>query len=145
MKNKGGFLTGLSKNQVTSRDFLKYLTRAGLIASIPVIGCSDPSGPDFPGSNAYASFEITFDKQMDIASVENAISISPNSALSSSVWTNNNTSVAYTFEASDTDTVYTVTIGAAAQDIYSNNLDGNSDGTGGDPYSFTMQGTVVPF
>ena len=34
--------------------------------------------------------------------------------------------------------------GSGAQDTYGNSIDGNSDGTGGDPYSFTMQAITVP-
>ncbi len=143
MKKKNDLISRFSKKKITGAEFLKYIAGTVFVASFSAF--SDPSGSNPPNAEAYGSFKITFDKQINTVSVENATNISPASILSSPIWTENNTTVGYTFEGDNTDTEYTITIGAAAQDIYGTNLDRNSNGIGGDPCSFTMHGTTVPF
>jgi hypothetical protein len=140
------------KKSLSRRDFVKFGTGIAL-AAFPLLGCgsafsdkTDDSGGDNPGETLVPriSFEATFSKPMDRSSVEDAMSISPGTTTPLShtfTWSENDTVLNYMTDVDD-EAAYTVTIGATAKDLAGNFLDGNSDGTGGDAYSFVVNGVL---
>lgn len=149
-RNKGEDELGWEEKR-TRRAFLKSLLKAGVVLSLPLSSCTVNFFYNNGSNNekdAYLSFEIEFSEPMNRDSVESAISVSPaiDGFLSKEpTWTNDDACVLYQTTVDNTDTVYTVTIDGTARDKAGNYLDGNGDGAGGDPYTFTIQGTDVPF
>jgi hypothetical protein len=134
-------------NSFSRREFVKYGT--GLtISLIPLLNCGsafkDDSGSGSGDSLHKISFTIRFSESMDRESVEDAITITPagSTPLSDSyTWTDNDTVLNY-ITSVDNEAEYTVTIAGTAKDRAGNFLDGNDDGTGGDAYSFTVNGVA---
>ena len=132
---------------ITRKDFLKHglaLTAALTVPAFLLPGCS--CGGGLPGSESspplhYASFELTSSKPMDAAAVLNALGVIPNDASFSGktvAWSAGNTVFYCKLPYDSAGKTYTVTIGATAVDSVGNAIDGNSDGTGGDQYSFSV-------
>jgi parallel beta-helix repeat protein len=102
--------------------------------------------PTGTGVSIAANITLTFDEPMDTGSVESSFSYTDlittwTSADGAITWSNGDrvmefnptTDLAYT-------TTYVVTLDASlATDVIGNFLDGNSDGTGGDNYTFNFQ------
>lgn len=131
--------------KLNRRTFLKKAAGVAALFVLPIEYCSNGSGDDGGGSGGAPciSFEITFNKPMDRASVEGALSIDPavDGFFSGEfTWTNGDTTVYYKGNVPEEGQAYTVTIGGAAQSKGGNFLDGNGDGTGGDAYGFEVLG-----
>lgn len=127
----------------TRRELVHRFAVTACAAAIPalVAACGASGGDSGSRDSGYSiSFEITFSKPMNTASVEDAISISPadaDTANAEITWSDSDTVMYYKTGVAGNAT-YTVTIGATAASAGGNMLDGNSDGTGGDPYGFTL-------
>lgn len=105
-----------------------------------------------PGNGAYnvsatSPIVISFTKTMDTASVRNALSITP--PLDGTIsWKNNSMTLTFTprtyFQHL---TNYQLTINGSAKSTSGFYLDGNGDGTGGDPYtlSFMTEAAIPPY
>ncbi len=79
--------------------------------------------------------EITFSKSMDPATVIPALVIEPNVPVKQSIWSDDNKHLKVIFaQKLAFATAYTVQITAAATDVNGKALDGDGDGTGGDPF-----------
>jgi N-acetylmuramoyl-L-alanine amidase len=84
--------------------------------------------------SATSTFKLTFSKQMDTASVRNAISFTPAAQLSLT-WQNTNKDLTITpANPLKTYTNYTLKIDTSAKDYKGFQFDGNGDGVPGDPY-----------
>lgn len=133
---------------ISRKDFLKQGVSLGAALAVPgflLSACSGPVTGDDPGGSSsgshYALFELTFSKQMDKASVESALSVSPNDASFSGKtfeWSSGDTIFYCKLPCNSAGTPYTVTIAATAVDTAGNAIDGNSNGTGGDPYTLNI-------
>ncbi|MEM3341241.1 MAG: carbohydrate-binding protein, partial [Thermoplasmata archaeon] len=91
-----------------------------------------------------ASVSITFSQPMDTASVQSAFSSSPDPGGWSFSWSGGNTILTASHNNFDYQTTYTITIGATAKDLGGQFIDGNGDGNGGDPYSFSFTTELPP-
>ncbi|MEE9223609.1 MAG: Ig-like domain-containing protein, partial [Thermoplasmata archaeon] len=114
-----------------------------VVDTTPPTASGTPTGT---GISIATNITITFDEPMDTASVNSSFSYTDltttwNSTDGPITWSNGNrtmefnptTDLAYT-------TTYVVTLDASiATDVVGNFLDGNSDGTGGDNYTFNFQ------
>jgi uncharacterized lipoprotein YddW (UPF0748 family) len=102
----------------------------------PVITSHSPLDQATAPANSYIT--ITFSKTIATATFENALTISP--AIDYTVtWASDNKTV--TIKPSESlafSTTYTVTLNPTLTDINGSALDGNSDGTAGDEYSFSF-------
>ncbi len=141
-KSPGG--APAERNPLSRREFVKYGT--GLtVALFPLLNCGSAFKDDPGGSgdgNPRISFQVRFDESMDRESVENAVSISPSPPLTGTFTWSENDTVLYYITDVDNETEYTVTIAGTARDTAGNFLDGNGDGSGGDGYSFAVNGVV---
>ncbi len=137
------------RNFLSRREFVKYGTGLTL-ALFPLISCgsafrddSKEETPVDPGLPRI-SFRVSFSEPMDKTSVEEAVSFSPEispSYTGTFTWTGDDTVLNYITNVDD-EVLYTVTIAGTARDRAGNFLDGNGDGSGGDAYSFTVDGVV---
>ena len=142
MKKKNKELKIIEEDHsITRRDFLKtgITLAATLVVPKFLMNCSDTK----TGKNSahYASFEIRFSKQMNIESVANNLTISPNQpefTLVEPEWTENNTVLYCKYPTEAAGKEFNITISGEATDLVGNQLDGNSDGTGGDAYTFSV-------
>jgi len=105
----------------------------------PVVVASTPTNNDTAFA-ASGPVKITFSKAMDTASVRAAFSITP-AVAGSLIWSNSNTvltfkpdSVVFSFNTS-----YTLRIEGSAHSPGGFPLDGNGDGTGGDPFLISFR------
>jgi hypothetical protein len=136
------------RGPLSRREFVRYGTGLTL-AFFPLLNCGSAfSGGSGDGSTdpglPRISFEVRFSESMDTESVEDAVSVSPSSSTLHSgtfTWSEDDTVLNYMTDVDD-ETAYTVTIGKTAKDRAGNFLDGNSDGTGGDAYSFVVNGVL---
>ncbi len=145
--SRGSFL---GRNSLSRREFVKYGTGLTL-ALFPLLSCGsafrDDSKEDTPAVDPglpRISFQVTFSEPMERASVEEAVSISPEispSYTGSFTWSGDDTVLNYITNVDD-EVLYTVTIAGTAKDRAGNFLDGDEDGSGGDAYSFTVDGVV---
>jgi hypothetical protein len=119
---------------------------ADITIAIDITPPTASGAPTGTGISIATNITITFDEPMDTASVESSFSYTDlvttwTVADGVPTWSNGdrvmefnpNTDLAYT-------TTYLVTLnGSIATDLIGNFLDGNSDGTGGDNYTFNFQ------
>jgi hypothetical protein len=139
-----------SDEKLTRKEFLAR--SFGLIAAVAVPAallsrCSGKGGSNsLPAGTPFISFELTFNKPMDTVSFKNALSISPAVSGFSSVepeWSASNTVVYCRYTLPAAGTTYAVTVAGTAQSAGGIALDGNSNGTGGDSYSFNVPSAVA--
>lgn len=121
----------------TRRELVRKLAAMACAAAVPsfLLSCGEDGEHAF-----HISFEVTFSGKMNTASVENALTISPADADTNNAvisWSADNTVMYYKTGVSAAGD-YTVTIDGTALSATGNRLDGNSDGTGGDAYSFIL-------
>ena len=130
----------------TRKEFIKTAFTAGAVIAMPITilpGCNGSSDNDpSPGPGVEKStFDIIFSSPMDTASVEEAVTISPDTPdffASAPVWSENDTIAR--FECADGVPAgnYTLLIAGTAKAKNGLYLDGNGDGTGGDDYEGGM-------
>ena len=99
------------------------------------------SGGDIAPGTDYISFEITFSDAIDRDSFARSLSIDPSvdaSGAPAYEWSAGDTVVYCEFLGTVKGALYTVTVGAATESASGLSLDGNGDGIGGDPYTFTV-------
>lgn len=105
----------------------------------PVVLSVSPTEGDSIATSASIVFE--FSKEIDFATVENAVSISPEGTIGSvnisNQWYNKNKVVTVNISGLDNGTLYTITLDGTLTDLTGQGLDGNYDGIGGDAYSVT--------
>jgi hypothetical protein len=127
---------------VTIADTFFTFKDVNLISNIPPKVISTiPAANDsiYPGLN---SVTINFSRPMDRASVQSNLIITP-SAAATLTWSNGDKTVAISTTNFLFDTTYTITIQGNAIDKYSHLFDGNSDGVGGDEYTFSFKTKVA--
>ncbi|MBN1349745.1 Ig-like domain-containing protein [candidate division KSB1 bacterium] len=110
-----------------------------LISSVPpYVKNSRPAHGD-TATSILESIRLSFSREMDAQSVENAISIEP--AIEGQLkWYNENHYLHIVpSKPLPLDTQYTLTIGIGARDVRGHPIDGNQDGTGGDPYTLSFK------
>jgi hypothetical protein len=135
--------------KITRKEFLAR--SFGIIASLAIPAallskCSGKSSSSLPSGTPYISFELTFNKAMDTDSFKNALSVSPAVSGFASVdpeWSAGNTVVYCRYPLQAGGTTYTVTVAGTAKSAGGLFIDGNSDGTGGDAYSFNVPAVVA--
>lgn len=143
-----------SDEKISRKDFL--LRSFGLIASLAVPGylakCAyykDSSTFDtknLPAGTPYISFELTFSDSMNRDSFKNALSIDPaidDFSLYEPEWSADDTIVFCKYPLKNGGLSYNVTVDGSAVNTEGLFLDGNGDGTGNDPYTFTVPGKVT--
>ena len=119
-------VVNMNNTDFTFKDFNLVSTRPPLISeSVPVNGDT--------AYNGYESIYITFSRPMNISSVENALVISPPISATNK-WNNGNRTLEIIPDSLQFETDYSVMILATATDIYDHPIDGNNDGSGGDPF-----------
>lgn len=84
------------------------------------------------------SLVINFSRQMDRTSVENNISFNPTAAVTYT-WSNQDRTVSINTSNFSFNSVYEVTISGSATGKYGHLFDGNGDGIGGDPMTFSIK------
>lgn len=151
---------GSGSEEISRRDFLKQsfgLFAAVALPSVLLSKCAyyrdkpqnaaittnDGGTIILPAGTPYISFEITFSKPINKTTFTNAVSISPSIgdlSLYTPEWTSDSV-VFCKFPLSEKGKTYTVTIAGSVKDSSGLSLDGNSDGTGGDAYSFDITAT----
>ncbi len=145
-----GWAIGPYEVWVYGCDVMPNCNITGDFATINIVADTTPptaSGtPTGTGISIATNITLTFDEPMDTASVVSSFNYTDLTTTWTSVdgaitWSNGNrtmefnptTDLAYT-------TTYIVTLdGSIATDVIGNFLDGNSDGTGGDSYTFNFQ------
>ncbi len=129
-----------STGQVTFLDrTLETLAPPYVTSNFPANGATNVS--------AILPIKISFTKSMDTASVENAFTITPpvNGTIA---WSNDYKTLSFTPQTYfQHETNYSITIAGTAKSVSDFPLDGNGDGTGGDPFtlSFTMEAATPPY
>lgn len=144
--NGGVFMILTEKRRVNRRDFLKGIYSLAAVASAPALFTACAGNPGGSGNNPggatgnYFSFEVQFSKTMNTESVEDAIVIAPLPSDNQPVieWRNGDSLLYCRYSESSAGNSYTVTIGSGASDTSGRYLDGNGDGTAGDPYTFNV-------
>jgi len=103
----------------------------------PVVLQTIPAEGDtnFP---AWDDIIVYFSRPMNIASVENNLTIMPETTISFQ-WTENNKTMKLITDSLEFETNYTITISGNTKDMYNHPVDGNGDGAGGDDYSFDFK------
>lgn len=106
---------------------------------VPTVAAISPAPGDslYPGKQ---NIMIDFSTNMDRASVESAISISPQVPLTFGWQSDKRLAISSTNLPFNT--AFTLTIGLAAQTPHGLHLDGNNDGVGGDSYSCSFKTKV---
>lgn len=119
-----------------------------LLPNIPPSVESERPGDGEHGVGPFSKVLIKFSQAMDVSSVQGAFRIEP--AVPGTLTADSPRRV-FTFEPEyrfDFATEYVVTIDSTARDIYGRPLDGNGDGTGGDPHRIRFRtaprDTTVP-
>lgn len=87
------------------------------------------------------SLVINFSRQMDRTSVENNISFNPPAAVTYT-WSNQDRTVSINTSNFSFNSIYQVTISGSATGKYGHLFDGNGDGIGGDPMTFSIKTKV---
>jgi len=82
---------------------------------------------------AWERIELRFSRRMDTASVDSALSLSPASSMTFS-WTDEGRRLTLVTDTLQYLTDYSLVIAASARDVRGHFLDGNGDGTPGDPF-----------
>lgn len=124
--------------QVTMVDTFFTVKDVNLVSSVPptvVETTPTDNGTDYP---AWEPITVRFSRPMNTASVESALSLTPEMTGSFN-W--NTAETRLTFSPDDTlqyESEYTLTIDVGAEDAYGHPIDGNADSTGGDAYSMTF-------
>lgn len=99
----------------------------------PAVVASTPAEGDTVTVNT--TVLITFSKTMDVSSFPNAVSFNPAVGLGQLLWSDDHKTVTIvTTEDFEYATDYTVIVAALATDMNGKPLDGNGDGSGGDPF-----------
>ncbi|MCA0389287.1 MAG: Ig-like domain-containing protein [Bacteroidetes bacterium] len=108
----------------------------------PYIAENIPAQGDsiYPGLK---NIQITFSRPMDVASVNAAISFNPPVAGTTNTWSNSDRTISITTTGMAYNTQYTMTIQPTAMDKFNHPLDGDGNGTGGDPYVLTFKTRVL--
>lgn len=87
------------------------------------------------------SLVINFSRQMDRTSVENNFSFNPPAAVTYT-WSNQDRTVSINTSNFSFNSIYQVTISGSATGKYGHLFDGNGDGIGGDPMTFSIKTKV---
>ena len=82
---------------------------------------------------AWETIELRFSRRMDTASVDSALTLTPSTVMSL-LWSEEGRRLRIITDTLQYLTDYTLTIGASAHDLQGHLLDGNGDGTPGDPF-----------
>jgi N-acetylmuramoyl-L-alanine amidase len=108
----------------------------------PFIAESIPAEGDsiYPGIK---NIQITFSKPMNTTSVNDALSFSPPVAGSVNTWSGGDKILTVTTTNMSFNTQYTMTILPTAMDKFNHPLDGDGNGTGGDPYILHFKTKVL--
>jgi uncharacterized lipoprotein YddW (UPF0748 family) len=102
----------------------------------PVVVSSSPVNDEvFKFSD---NIQVQFSKSMNTASVENALSITPEIQINSYSWSDNDRFLKILSENFQFDTEYIVKIDSTAADVNGTPLDGNGDGIPGDSFIITF-------
>ncbi|MCG3120923.1 MAG: hypothetical protein ALAOOOJD_03818 [bacterium] len=104
-----------------------------LISNVPPVVLNSTPTPGDTRFPAWADLIIDFSRRMNRASVETALTLTPEVA-KTFVWSNNNMRLRIHKDSLQTETDYTLTIAGSAQGQYEHRLDGNGDGRGGDDF-----------
>ncbi|MDO9548052.1 MAG: Ig-like domain-containing protein [Candidatus Marinimicrobia bacterium] len=123
--------------QVTIGDKFFNFKDFKLFSSIPPIVVSTIPADGDTSFPAWNPIVIQFSRPMDTALTAAAISISPEEILDFT-WLNDGLKLEIRSDSLDFLSEYTITIAGTAKDIFGYQFDGNSDGVGGDAYSFTF-------
>lgn len=86
---------------------------------------------------------ITFSRPMDSESVEQAISITPDVEDLNWLWSSSNTQTGFSRTLLEDSTIYTITIGEMAEDVYGHRFDGNNDGQSGGEFELIFATGIV--
>ncbi len=125
----------MSDTFITFRDVqLGNITPPYIAENIPA-----PGDSIYPGLK---NIQITFSRPMDVASVNSAISFNPPVAGATTTWGNSDRTVSITTSGMAYSTQYTLTIQATAKDKFNHPLDGDGNGTGGDPFVLSFKTRV---
>lgn len=123
-------------------DFLMQLVKED--PALPRVVSTPPAGLQFVD----ARISVTFNQRMEPTATAAALTIVP-SVAGTVTWANNGRTLHFqpsSYLAFDTE--YSVTVDSSARNYLAGRLDGNADGTGGDPYGFTfrtvLRDTVIP-
>ncbi|MBN2354624.1 family 10 glycosylhydrolase [candidate division KSB1 bacterium] len=108
-----------------------------IISVAPTIISTYPAEGDTVAVNVKGA--IQFSKSMDIASVTEAFSATPDITVKTYKWSDDNKAVEIELmQPLNYATAYTVTMSATAKDINGTALDGNGDGMAGDDFTFSF-------
>lgn len=126
---------------VTMQDTFFTFKDLAMVSQIPpkVLSTSPlPNDSLYPGNE---SLIINFSRQMDKASVQANISFNPNVAVSYT-WSNLDKTLSINTANFAYSSTYEVTISGNALGKFGHLFDGNGDGIGGDPYTFSIKTKV---
>ena len=125
------FVTEL--NRYWNESEISNAETTGLIPSFaPTVILTNP--PENGVLNISKNIIIEFSKTMDVNSFAGAIVINPPVQVNSLTWTQNNKTLSISTSGHQYQTAYTLTIDSTVKDINGRYLDGNADGTEGDPF-----------
>lgn len=104
-----------------------------LISNVPPVVLNSTPAPGESRFPAWDDLIIDFSRRMNRASVEAALTLTPD-VPKTFVWTNNNMRLRIRKDSLKTETDYTLTLAGSAKGQYEHLLDGNGDGLGGDDF-----------
>lgn len=104
-----------------------------LISNVPPVVLNSTPAPGESRFPAWDDLIIDFSRRMNRASVEAALTLTPN-VPKTFVWTNNNMRLRIRKDSLKIETDYTLTLAGSAKGQYEHLLDGNGDGLGGDDF-----------
>lgn len=126
---------------VTPKDTFFTFVDLRLISNVPpkVTSTLPPAGDSlYPG---YDNIVINFSRPMDKTTFASHLSFNPSAAFTLA-WSNNDYTVTVNTSGLNFDTEYEITIAGEAKDKYGHLFDGNGDGIGGDPLTFSIKTRV---
>lgn len=104
-----------------------------LISNVPPVVLNSTPAPGESRFPAWDDLIIDFSRRMNRASVEAALTLTPD-VPKTFVWTNNNMRLRIRKDSLKIETDYTLTLAGSAKGQYEHLLDGNGDGLGGDDF-----------
>ncbi len=117
---------------VVSDSFFTFKDPTIISQAAPFVSATTPAQND-TNFAAWADLIIDFNRRMNRATVEAALTLTPASNILF-LWSNNNTRVLLRHDSLQVETDYTLRIAGTALGQYGQALDGNRDGVGGDEF-----------
>jgi len=114
----------------TFRDVVLISTQPPkILATIPAEGATNVP--------AWDDLVLQFSRPMDTLSVRQNLTLNPASSVDL-IWSNQNTKLTLAPDSLEFETNYSISLGAAAKDVYLHPFDGNGDGIAGDNFVLTF-------